>query len=678
MRTACLTGFAGFIGYHFAKRLLADGWLIYGVDINPDSYNGKHIQFDQNFKLIGRDICDLKELPDCDYVFHLAAQTHVHNSIQDCKEFIRTNIEGTRNLLELIKNKSENILQKPTMVYFSTDEVYGDIEEGFATEEFPLSPTNNYCLHPNTKITLINGEDIDIKDIQIGHEIISYDFNEKVSKVSKVINKWINKTKKLHSLSFKNNQNSNILCTENHTFFIKRIKRDKSGRLSRYNLKDIPLQELKAKDIQLGDWIWMNTKINLPKDKCVESNIDPKIAKFLGYFTGDGCIAKSKNTKLNTIQYTIRLADEKKEFVEYYNNFSKNKGCYFKHPTKNCWYSQTGDIEMVKFIQKLELDVKAKFKKVPNIIKLSSNLEIVKSFLAGLVDADGHISKNRDMIQFYSVSNILLKDVHFMLKRIGINSTIDYAQNKVIISSTKDYSIFKENISCLKTIHEPFGKFQNVYENDGCWVTVTNNEIIEYCGDVYDIEIENEHNFMLSNGIQSHNSVTKAAADQLVQSYGRTYGMDYLIIRPTNNYGTHQNSEKFIPLTLKLHLMGKKVKLHNRGTPVRNWLHVEDTCDAVLHILEKGFSKGCQQIYNVGGNLSQINYETARQIFMALNTFDFHAELDLESHRPGQDMRYAVDCSKLLETNWKWKKEFQDSLPKIVQWYLDDPVRRLF
>jgi len=169
-------------------------------------------------------------------------------------------------------------------------------------------------------------------------------------------------------------------------------------------------------------------------------------------------------------------------------------------------------------------------------------------------------------------------------------------------------------------------------------------------------------------------SASKAAADMLILAWARTYNLEYVILRPSNNYGTHQHPEKFIPLCIKLAMWGKKIRLHNGGTPKRTWLHVEDTCSAVLKIVEKN-SRG---IFNVSGNLEQTNLLTASQILKYLKHPITEETFDLGYSRLGQDMRYNIDVTKLKDLGWKPIRNFDEELPKIVNFYLEKPEERLF
>ena len=161
-------------------------------------------------------------------------------------------------------------------------------------------------------------------------------------------------------------------------------------------------------------------------------------------------------------------------------------------------------------------------------------------------------------------------------------------------------------------------------------------------------------------------SATKAAADMLVLAWGRTYNLPYVIVRPTNNYGEGQYVEKLIPKTCKYLKLDKKVPLHNNGTPIRNWLHAHDTARAIITIINKGVQN---EIYNIAGGFEQSNYDTVSKVIKAYNGGDIKNHLDLTYSRVGQDVRYALDDSKLKSLGWRPVVSFDDTLPSIVEYY---------
>ena len=164
-------------------------------------------------------------------------------------------------------------------------------------------------------------------------------------------------------------------------------------------------------------------------------------------------------------------------------------------------------------------------------------------------------------------------------------------------------------------------------------------------------------------------SASKAAADMLILAWARTYDLEYIILRPTNNYGIGQYPEKLIPICVKHLQRGKKIRLHDAGQPVRNWLHSSDTAEAVSTIIKSGITN---EVFNVAGSFEQKNIETARQIlecFYGKELKDYIEHLDLEHKRPGQDVRYALDDTKLRNLGWEPKVKLPDALPKIVEHY---------
>jgi dTDP-glucose 4,6-dehydratase len=129
-----VTGCLGFIGVHVTRKCLENGWYVIGVDKLTYASNINFLpEFNENtnFKFIESDINDLDTLYDCDYIINTAAETHVDNSIVSSDIFLKSNVNGVHHLLELIKQKNQ--FKMPTLLHFSTDEVYGDISSGFHT-----------------------------------------------------------------------------------------------------------------------------------------------------------------------------------------------------------------------------------------------------------------------------------------------------------------------------------------------------------------------------------------------------------------------------------------------------------------------------------------------------------------------------------------------------------------
>jgi len=181
----------------------------------------------------------------------------------------------------------------------------------------------------------------------------------------------------------------------------------------------------------------------------------------------------------------------------------------------------------------------------------------------------------------------------------------------------------------------------------------------EVYGDIVEGEHTEEHLL--------HPSNPYSAADMLVLAWARTYNVEYIILRPTNNYGIGQYPEKLIPLSVKNMMRGLKIRLHNNGTPIRNWLHADDTAEAVMAIIDSG---NVNEIYNVAGGFEQTNAETVRKIVSVHHdTDDWKRFVDFSYSRQGQDVRYALNDDKLRSLGWKPKKIFDEEIASIVKYY---------
>jgi dTDP-glucose 4,6-dehydratase len=160
-------------------------------------------------------------------------------------------------------------------------------------------------------------------------------------------------------------------------------------------------------------------------------------------------------------------------------------------------------------------------------------------------------------------------------------------------------------------------------------------------------------------------AASKAGSDLLVRSFHRTHGLATLITRCSNNYGPYQFPEKFIPLMILRALESKPLPIYGDGLYVRDWIHVEDHCRALLRVLERGRAG---ETYNIGGNSPLRNLGVARRI-LAL-TGQPRSMLEHVVDRPGHDRRYAIDARKMeRELGWRPRWTFDRGLAATVRWY---------
>ncbi len=164
-------------------------------------------------------------------------------------------------------------------------------------------------------------------------------------------------------------------------------------------------------------------------------------------------------------------------------------------------------------------------------------------------------------------------------------------------------------------------------------------------------------------------SASKASSDLIVFAYGETYKMNVSVTNCSNNYGPNQHHEKLIPHMISLALKDEKLPVYGEGLNVRDWLYVEDHCEAIDIILHKG-KKG--ERYNIGGHNEKQNIEIVKLILQRLGkpeTLIAHVE-----DRKGHDFRYAIDPTKLKnEFGWEPKTMFKDGIVKTIDWYLEHP-----
>ena len=162
-------------------------------------------------------------------------------------------------------------------------------------------------------------------------------------------------------------------------------------------------------------------------------------------------------------------------------------------------------------------------------------------------------------------------------------------------------------------------------------------------------------------------SASKAAADLLLNAFHRTYGFGVVITRCSNNYGPYQFPEKLIPLFVTNLLEGKKVPVYGDGLQVRDWIHVDDHCRALLTVLNHGEDG---QVYNIGGNKELYNIDITRAILKHLNKDESYIEHVKD--RLGHDRRYAIDPTK-IRTNLGWEPQvdFETGMAETIEWYIN-------
>ncbi len=174
-------------------------------------------------------------------------------------------------------------------------------------------------------------------------------------------------------------------------------------------------------------------------------------------------------------------------------------------------------------------------------------------------------------------------------------------------------------------------------------------------------------------------SASKASSDHLVRAWGRTYGLPIIVTNCSNNYGPCQFPEKLIPLTILNAIQGKPLPIYGNGLQIRDWLFVEDHVRALYKVLTEGV---VGETYNIGGNNEKTNIEVVKTICTLLEEFvpqkpqgikNYQDLITYVKDRPGHDVRYAIDASKITQSlHWQPQETFETGIRKTVQWYLEN------
>lgn len=172
-------------------------------------------------------------------------------------------------------------------------------------------------------------------------------------------------------------------------------------------------------------------------------------------------------------------------------------------------------------------------------------------------------------------------------------------------------------------------------------------------------------------------SASKAASDHLARAWADTYGLPVMITNCSNNYGPYQYPEKLIPVVILKALRGEPIPVYGKGENIRDWLYVEDHAEALLTVLQTG---AAGETYNIGGNNELRNIDLVQLLCRQLDALrprsdgqPYAEQITFVADRPGHDLRYAIDASKIArELGWSPRQDTQSGFTKTIQWYLSN------
>ena len=300
---------------------------------------------------------------------------------------------------------------------------------------------------------------------------------------------------------------------------------------------------------------------------------------------------------------------------------------------------------------------------VEYFVKKHPNYNVVvvdKLTYAGNMD---NLNKVIDKIKFEKADICDFEKMKEIFDKYEINGVIHFAAESHVDNSIKNPFIFtKTNVigthTLLETARQKWG--------DG-----SKNKFVHISTDEVYGSLGEKGYFTEKSPIKpsSPYSSSKASSDLLALAYKETYKMNINVTNCSNNYGPYQHNEKLIPHMIKLAINDEKLPVYGEGLNIRDWLYVEDHCEAIDLVFHKGKSG---ERYNIGGHNEKRNIEIVKLILKRLGKSE-----DLIEHvedRKGHDFRYAIDPTKIKEElGWSPKTKFEDGIIKTIDWYLENP-----
>ena len=301
------------------------------------------------------------------------------------------------------------------------------------------------------------------------------------------------------------------------------------------------------------------------------------------------------------------------------------------------------------------------------------NLLLKKKYAVINIDKSAYSANPYNVKKFRNNKNYLFfkLDINQRAKIIKIikkykpEGIINLAAETHVDRSIDDAEKFiKTNIGGVYNLLEILRKLKKKTKNKMKFLQISTDEVY---GDIPGSKLASEKD---NYNPSSPYSASKASADQLVKAYGRTYGIKTLIANPCNNYGQNQFPEKFIPKMIFNILNNKPLPVYGKGGNIREWIHVNDNCEAILKIFQKGkFGEN----YNIGTNIKLKNIDIVKKLLKIAKSkimVGNKVKISFVKDRPGHDLRYALNSSKIRKKmKWKHKISTSKGLEDTFDWY---------
>ena len=277
--------------------------------------------------------------------------------------------------------------------------------------------------------------------------------------------------------------------------------------------------------------------------------------------------------------------------------------------------------------------------------------------------------ENKKNYFFFKIDINNHKKILKLFKEKNISDVIHLAaESHVDRSIESSFEFAKTNVLGTLSLLEACKKSWNLSSQNNFFYHISTDEVYGSLG------LEGSFNEKTKYDPNSPYSASKASSDHFVRAYNKTYGLPILISNCSNNYGPFQHNEKLIPNIINSLLKGRKIPIYGDGKNIRDWLFVDDHCDAIELIFTKGKNG---ETYNVGGGYEISNIDLAQLIIKIFDKIKLKPSglsknlIEFVNDRPGHDFRYSIDFSKIKNSlGWKPKTNFEEGILKTINYYL--------
>ena len=264
-----------------------------------------------------------------------------------------------------------------------------------------------------------------------------------------------------------------------------------------------------------------------------------------------------------------------------------------------------------------------------------------------------------------NIDKVTYSSNYYNTKEYQKNSNYEFIKCDLNDKNKLDKIILKHKPICIFNLLEIFRKYSKSNKKTKL-IHISTDEVY---GDI--LKGRSHENFPYKPS--SPYAASKAASDHLVSAYVRTYGIPAIVTNCSNNYGPKQHPEKLIPKLIYNILNNKSLPIYGNGKNSREWIYVQDHCEALIKVFQKGKAG---EFYNIGSNKNLNNLEICKALIKIAkknHLIGSNVKIQFVKDRPGHDIRYALDSKKILKNlKWKTKVSFEKGLEKTFLWYLNN------